>query len=101
MRKMRAACGESGSGQLPRNPGPAGEITSPGEATTDQASIMNLSTYREMDPHLLVGLINTELRNHCESLDDLTKTHGLDEALLIAKLADAGYQYREDVNQFR
>jgi len=54
-----------------------------------------------MDPHLLLGLVNTELRNHCDSLDDLAKTHGLDEAQLMAKLADAGYDYRPEQNQFR
>ena len=35
---------------------------------------MNLSDYMQMDPHLLVGLVNTELRNHSESLQDLVKT---------------------------
>ena len=54
-----------------------------------------------MDPHMLVGLINTELRNQAESLEDLVKTHDLDEALLIARLGEAGYEYRPEQNQFR
>ncbi|MCW1912730.1 DUF4250 domain-containing protein [Luteolibacter sp. GHJ8] len=54
-----------------------------------------------MDPHLLVGLVNTELRNHCDSLEDLVKTHGLERKDLVAKLAAAGYDYREEQNQFR
>jgi hypothetical protein len=62
---------------------------------------VNLANYRLMDPHLLIGLINTELRNHCESLEDLVKTYDLDEALLIAKLSEAGYIYRQEQNQFR
>lgn len=62
---------------------------------------MTLSGFARMDPHLLLGLVNTELRNHCESLDDLVKTHHLDEAALVAKLAEAGYTYREELNQFR
>ena len=62
---------------------------------------MNLATYLEMDPHLLIGLVNTELRNHCDSLDDLVKTHALDEDKLTAKLAAAGYGYQPDQNQFR
>lgn len=62
---------------------------------------MDLSNYESMDPHLLVGLINTELRNNSESLDDLVKTHGLSEDGLITKLAAGGYEYREEQCQFR
>jgi len=62
---------------------------------------MDLSNFQSMDPHLLVGLVNTELRNHCESLDDLVKTHNLDPVLLEDRLRTAGYVYREEQNQFR
>jgi len=54
-----------------------------------------------MDPHLLVGLLNTELRNHCDSLDDLVKTHHLDPQRLIETMAAADYLYRPEQNQFR
>ena len=62
---------------------------------------MELSSYLSMDPHLLVGLINTELRNRCDSLEDLVKTHGLEEDELIEKLRKADYTYRNEQNQFR
>lgn len=62
---------------------------------------MDLSEFMHMDPHLLVGLVNTELRNHCESLDDLVKTHNLDPSALEERLAVADYSYRADQNQFR
>ena len=62
---------------------------------------MNLSHYLTMDPHLLLGLLNTELRNHCESLDDLVKTHNLDPQRLIEKMAAADYIYHPEQNQFR
>lgn len=62
---------------------------------------MDLSNYLKMDPHLLVGLLNTELRNNCDSLDDLVKTHNLDPDQLIEKMASAGYIYQEAQNQFR
>lgn len=62
---------------------------------------MDLSNYLQMDPHLLLGLINTELRNHCDSLDDLVKTHDLDPEELVARLATAGYNYQPAQNQFR
>ncbi len=62
---------------------------------------MDLSRYRQMDPHLLLGLVNTELRNHCDSLEDLVKTHDLDEKALRARLKEGGYEYRDGQNQFR
>lgn len=62
---------------------------------------MDLSKCLRMDPHLLVGLVNTELRNHCDSLDDLVKTHGLDPSTLVETLAAADYVYLPQSNQFR
>lgn len=62
---------------------------------------MNLTNYQAMDPHLLVGLINTELRNHSEGLDDLCKTHHLEETLLRECLLAGGYEWRPDQGQFR
>lgn len=62
---------------------------------------MRLSDFHRMDPHLLVGLVNTELRNHAESLGDLAKTHGIDEGELTGRLASAGYEYRPEQRQFR
>lgn len=62
---------------------------------------MDLGSYLTMDPHLLLGLVNTELRNHCDSLDDLVKTHDLDQEQLEEKLGRAGYVYKAEQNQFR
>lgn len=62
---------------------------------------MNLSNFLNMDPHLLLGLVNTELRNHCSDLEDLVKTHDLDPEALREKLAKAGYEYQPTQNQFR
>lgn len=62
---------------------------------------MDLSKWETMDPHLLVGLLNTELRNHAESLDDLAKTHGLPLEELVLRMGEAGYVYREQQRQFR
>ncbi len=64
-------------------------------------TIMDLSKALQMDPHLLVGLLNTELRNHCDSLEDLVKTHHLEVAAVLEKMAAADYQYRPEQNQFR
>lgn len=54
-----------------------------------------------MDPHLLLGLVNTELRNHADSLEDLAKTHDIPERGLIEYLEKAGYNYQEAQRQFR
>ena len=62
---------------------------------------MDLSGFLNMDPHLLLGLLNTELRNHCDSLEDLVKTHHLDAVALVAKMAAADYIYQPQQNQFR
>lgn len=62
---------------------------------------MNLKPFETMDPHLLVGLVNTELRNNAKSVDDLCKTHGLEEEVLVARLASADYHFSEEAGQFR
>ena len=54
-----------------------------------------------MDPHLLVGLVNTELRNKAKSLSDLCKTHGLKQKELVERLASADYHFKEETKQFR
>jgi len=62
---------------------------------------MDLSQCLQMDPHMLVGLVNTELRNHCESFEDLVKTHNLEPAELLGRLGRADYIYQREQNQFR
>ena len=62
---------------------------------------MDLSKCLALDPHLLVGLVNTELRNHCDSLEDLVKTHDIGEDTLVERLGGAGYIYQPAQNQFR
>jgi hypothetical protein len=62
---------------------------------------MKLTNFHTMDAHLLLGLVNTELRNHCTDFEDLVKTHDLNPEELSGKLAGAGYEYQPDQNQFR
>jgi hypothetical protein len=59
------------------------------------------SRFTKMDPHLLVGLVNTELRNKSDSLEDLCRTHDIDEATLAHRLESAGYVYQAEQKQFR
>jgi hypothetical protein len=62
---------------------------------------MDLSNYEKMDPHMLLGVVNTLLRNHCESLEELCFAYDLEEEILSKKLKDAGYEYQAEFNQFR
>jgi hypothetical protein len=62
---------------------------------------MDWTEFESIDPHLLVGIVNTELRNHSDSLRDLCATHDVDADELIARLASADYHYRPEQNQFR
>lgn len=62
---------------------------------------MDWSQFQRIDPHLLVGLVNTELRNQADSLDDLCRTHDIDAAQLCARLAEADYHYQAELKQFR
>ncbi|MDQ8193097.1 DUF4250 domain-containing protein [Coraliomargarita sp. SDUM461004] len=62
---------------------------------------MDWSQFQRIDPHLLVGLVNTELRNHAASLDDLCRTHDIDRDALCAHLASADYHYKSEQQQFR
>lgn len=62
---------------------------------------MDWSHFQQIDPHLLVGLVNTELRNHADSLEDLCRTHDIDQAQLCARLETANYHFQVEQNQFR
>ncbi|WP_269525417.1 DUF4250 domain-containing protein [Coraliomargarita parva] len=62
---------------------------------------MSLDNYQFTDPHLLLGLVNTELRNHSESLEDLCATHDIDGEILVERLKSAGYDYMPEQKQFR
>jgi len=62
---------------------------------------MNARSLDTMDPGLLVGLVNTRLRNDHTHLDDFCSTHDIGRDDLESVLRRAGYVYREDLNQFR
>ena len=62
---------------------------------------MKLTSFETMDPHLLLGLVNTALRNNFEDLKDLVRSHDLDQDRLVQRLKDSGYEYNAELNQFR
>jgi hypothetical protein len=62
---------------------------------------MKLTNFTAMDPHLLLGIVNTALRTDADDLADLVATHDIDEASLCAKLRAIGYEYDPASRQFR
>ncbi len=62
---------------------------------------MKLSSFQTVDPLLLPGLVNTALRNDCDDLGDLVKTHDIDQDALEERMASLGYRYVAATNQFR
>ena len=52
------------------------------------------------DPVILLSYINTQLRDHYASLDDLCKSLGADRLALEETLAGIDYTYDEGTNQF-
>lgn len=53
------------------------------------------------DPFILLSYINTKLRDEYSSLNALCEDLNVDRAALESKLADAGFTYLPEANQFR
>ncbi len=53
------------------------------------------------DPFILLSYVNTLLRDRYSNLDDLCSCEGIDKSALVSKLHDAGFDYMEQINQFR
>lgn len=52
------------------------------------------------DPIILLSYINTQLRDHYASLDDLCKSLGIEPKWLEQTLKQIDYSYEEGQNQF-
>lgn len=61
--------------------------------------IMELNA--NMDPNLLVSIVNTKLRNDYNSLEDLCKSEHLEASLIVETLELIDYYYDKDENQFK
>ncbi len=53
------------------------------------------------DPFMLMSVVNTKLRDCYADLDALCEDMGIDRAALERELADAGFEYMPEINQFR
>ena len=50
---------------------------------------------------MLLSVVNTKLRDEYASLDELCKSLDVDRGALTQRLAEAGYEYMPEINQFR
>lgn len=62
---------------------------------------MNLSNFENMDPIMLMSIVNMKIRDEFGDLDALVKFYDIDKEKLVAKLASAGFDYLPDAKQFR
>lgn len=53
------------------------------------------------DPFILLSYINTQLRDNYDSLDELCNSLDVERAVLEQKLNNVGFDYMEEINQFR
>ena len=52
------------------------------------------------DPVMLLSYVNTQLRDRDASLDELCDREDADKQALCAALAEIGYEYNAEQNQF-
>lgn len=52
------------------------------------------------DPVMRLSYINTQLRDHYSSLEDLCKSLNLDQDAIVTSLECINYFYNEEANQF-
>ena len=53
------------------------------------------------DPVILLSYVNTKLRDEFSSLSEFCLAEDADPADVTAKLAEIGFRYDEQLNQFR
>ncbi|MGS0973031.1 MAG: DUF4250 domain-containing protein [Candidatus Izemoplasmataceae bacterium] len=54
-----------------------------------------------MDPYILLGIINMDLRDYYDSLEELEEGLNIDLNVLKEKMKNIGYAYNEKTNQFK
>ena len=53
------------------------------------------------DPNLLYSYLNLKLRDEYDSIDELCSSLDISSEEILDRLAAAGYEYNEEINQFR
>ena len=53
------------------------------------------------DPFMLLSYVNTQLRDHYASLQDMASSLGIPEEEIVLPLKKAGYVYDPELNRFQ
>lgn len=53
----------------------------------------------QMDPFMLLSVINMKLRDFYSSLNDLCEDNDIDKLLLVSRFESINYEYSENLNQ--
>lgn len=59
-----------------------------------------MENWKEMDPYILLSLVNMKLRNYYPSLDILSEEESIPKNELIAWFHEIGYHYQKEGNHF-
>lgn len=63
--------------------------------------MFSLTRFATLPAPMLLSLVNTQLRDHFSSLEELVRYHDIDAAELIDHLAAANFHYIAGQNQFK
>ena len=61
---------------------------------------MDFTSLQQMQPTILLGILNDKLRHQCHNIEDLSYEVGVEARLLQMKMASIGYHYNSQANQF-
>ena len=62
---------------------------------------MEMSQCIHMDPNILLGIANDKLRHECRSLRSLAAMMDVEQKRLENRLAEIGFHYESELNQFK
>ncbi|WP_251859936.1 DUF4250 domain-containing protein [Clostridium sp. Marseille-Q2269] len=62
--------------------------------------IIDKEQIKNMNPYILLSLVNTKLRDEFDNLDDLCSTYDLKKEDIINKMETIEYRYDSEINQF-
>ena len=63
--------------------------------------MFSLTRFATLPATMLLSLVNTQLRDHFSSLEELVRYHDIDAAELVEHLAAANFHYIAEQNQFK
>lgn len=63
--------------------------------------MFSLTKFDRLPVAMLVSVVNTQLRDHFNSLDELVEYHDISADQLNRYLASGNYLYSVDLNQFK